>query len=264
MKYIFNFSLCLLLCGFFTFLPDRVLKAQDIDVDTDINVGEDVDVDDGDVDVERDRDRGIDADGDVDFPTLELGLRFQPTVSSLAVRDAAGDAAEVSAVVSYGFAGLVGLNFTRHIGIQGEIIYLALAQKYAEHGQIKLRYLNIPLLLSLNTGKDKVVNFNVVAGPQIGLNVGTELDVDIEPGNGDEADAVLAVKKGDLGIAYGAGLDFGLNPDRTIRLGVGFRGVYGFIDISDDSGTHETNQYLILDKTHIKTYSGYLSLAYMF
>ncbi len=77
-------------------------------------------------------------------------------------------------------------------------------------------------------------------------------------------DPVLSVKKGDLGLAYGAGFDFGLDPENKIRLGLGFRGVFGLLNISDDSKTQETNSYYVLDKTNIKTYSVYMGLSVLF
>ena len=72
------------------------------------------------------------------------------------------------------------------------------------------------------------------------------------------------VKTGDIGFAYGAGVDFGLNPSQTFRLGLGFRGVYGLFDISDDSGSLSNDSFFVLEKTHVKTYSGYLGFSLLF
>lgn len=196
---------------------------------------------------------------DGDFPIGEIGFRFMPTFTSFQLRDAGGGKVEGDFTFGYGFGALLGINFQEHVGLQGEIIYSSIAQKYRDNDldhTIKLRYINIPLLVALNTGKTKVVNFNVVAGPQIGINVGS----DVETVDGNEDVAVLAVRKGDLGLAYGAGLQFGHN----VKFDLGFRGVYGLIDISDDSKTTETDQYYILDKTHVKTYSIYTGLSFLF
>jgi hypothetical protein len=125
-----------------------------------------------------------------------------------------------------------------------------------------LKYINIPLMLSYNTNKMKPVNFYVVACPHIGISVGTELFT--SNGNDPNDEAVLSVKKGDLGFAYGAGLDFGLNAAQTFRVGFGFRGVYGLFDISDNSQSLTTNSYYVLDRTHLKTYSGYAGVSFLF
>ena len=195
----------------------------------------------------------------------EFGVRFMPTISSLDVQSSSGGQISGDATVGFGAGIFVGFNFSDNFGLQGEAIYSTLNQKYTEDDvekEIKLEYINIPLLLSFNTGKLKPVNFNVVAGPQIGISVGSELFT--SDGGDPDNEAVLSVKKGDLGFAYGAGFDFGLNAARTFRLGLGFRGVYGLIDISDNSNNNSTNSYYVLDKAHIKTYSVYLGASFLF
>lgn len=195
----------------------------------------------------------------------EFGVRFMPTISSLDVQSSSGGQISGDATVGFGAGIFLGFNFSDNFGLQGEAIYSTLNQKYTEDDvekEIKLEYINIPLLLSFNTGKLKPVNFNVVAGPQIGISVGSELFT--SDGGDPDNEAVLSVKKGDLGFAYGAGFDFGLNAARTFRLGLGFRGVYGLIDISDNSNNNSTNSYYVLDKAHIKTYSVYLGVSFLF
>lgn len=192
---------------------------------------------------------------------VELGLRFMPTASSFQMKNSAGAAVTAKGVLGLGIGGFLGYNFSPNIGIQAEIIYNSISQKYTEvnvERKVNLRYVNIPLLLSLNTGKSRHVNLNIVAGPQIGISAGSTL---FTSGTNDNQ-AILAVKKGDLGFAYGGGLDFGLM--RNFRLGVGFRGVYGLFDISDDSASLTNNNYFILDKAHVKTYSGYVGISFLF
>jgi len=191
-----------------------------------------------------------------------FGVRFMPTITSLQFSESQG-VVETSFVMGYGAGVLLGRNFNDHVGLQGEILYSQLAQKYktsddVEH-KVKLSYINVPLLLSLNSGIRDPVNFNFVIGPQLGLNTGSSIDVD----NGGEADtvhAVLAVKRGDIGFAYGAGVDFG----SEVKFSVGFRGVYGLVDISDQSQSVTTNEYYVLDRSHVKTYSLYAGLSFLF
>lgn len=195
----------------------------------------------------------------------EFGVRFMPTVSNFDIQTSDGGQVSGEATIGIGAGIVLGLNFSEHIGIQAEAIYNTLTQKYQEqevNREIRLKYVNIPLLLSLNTGKTKPVNFNAVVGPQIGISVGTELFTN--NGNDPDDEAVLSVKKGDLGFAYGAGVDFGLNTAKTFRLGIGFRGVYGLFDISDNSNSLTTDSYYLLDRTHLKTYSGYAGVSFLF
>jgi hypothetical protein len=196
----------------------------------------------------------------------EFGLRFMPTFSKFDLQTSSGGSVKGEVKLGYGIGGLLGFNFNKNVGAQVEVIYSSLSQKYTENNvdrEVNLKYVNIPLLLSLNTGKTKMINLNIVAGPQIGVSVGSSLS---SSGNtsSDSTTAVLSVKKGDLGVAYGAGVDFGLNPARTIRLSVGYRGVLGLFDVSDNNQNLTTDAYYILDRSHIKTNAIYMGLSILF
>lgn len=193
----------------------------------------------------------------------EIGLRFMPTFTATDIQTSAGGTVKGEATFGYGVGGILGFSFTDNVGIQTEVMYSSISQKYKEEDverKINLKYVNIPLLLSLNTGKTKFVNFNLVGGPQMGISVGSSISGVAT----DSMNAVLSVKKGDIGIAFGAGLDFGVNQERTLRFSLGFRGVRGLFDISDDSNTLATDSYYVLDRTHTKTNSVYFGLSYLF
>jgi len=197
----------------------------------------------------------------------EFGLRFMPTFTSMNMNTSSGGVVKGEVTLGYGVGAFLGFNFTDHVGIQAELIYSSLTQKYEDDNQvtrkINIRYVNVPLLLSLNTGKSNAVNFNIVGGPQLGVAVKSSIST--EGGLAvDENQPVLSVKGNDLGLAYGAGFDFGLNAARTIRLGFGFRGVFGIVDISKGSKTESTDSYYVLDRTHLRTYAIYGGLSLMF
>ncbi len=196
----------------------------------------------------------------------EIGVRYMPTFSSFKLRQPDGSSLKADFVMGHGFGGFVAFNFTDMVGIQGELMYTALAQKYqGQYGEreVHLNYVNIPVLLSLNTGKSRAVNFNVVAGPQFGVNVGGKATTAKAGDAQDSVHTVVSARAGDVGFAYGAGVDFGFGPERRTRLGVGFRGVYGLIDISNKNKNQVTNDYYILDRTHVETYAGYVSLSFL-
>jgi hypothetical protein len=196
----------------------------------------------------------------------EFGLRLMPTFSALSVNTSTGGSVEGSATLGYGVGAILGFNFNPHIGIQVEGIYTSITQKYKEdeiERKINLKYLNIPLLLSLNTNKNATVNLNVVGGPQMGISVGSSMSSSGGDGTS-STQGIFAVRKGDLGFAFGAGLDIGVNPAKTIRVGFGYRGVRGLLDISDDSRTDASNNYYILDRTKIKTNAVYLGASILF
>lgn len=199
-----------------------------------------------------------------DFPVFYIGFRFMPTFTSFDYNEVDNSTVKAQAVVGYGWGGFFGFNFTNHFAIQAEVLYSPLVQEFKEAdrvNRVKIDYINIPLLLRFNTGYSKPVNFNVVFGPQLGINVGSSIDTE-NSGPTQTVEAKLAVKTGDLGVAYGAGLDFSLGGHA--KLGIGFRGVYGLVDISDDSNTQTTEEYYVIDKTNVKSYAGYVGLSFGF
>lgn len=202
-----------------------------------------------------------------DIPRVEFGFRFMPTVSAFKTQTSDGGTVQGQATFGYGIGGVLGINFTNHVGIQGEIIYNSLSQKYKDaemERTIHVSYVNIPLLMSFNTGKSKPVNLNFVAGPQIAYNVGSRLET--SGGNGtDTTQATLLLRKGDIGFAYGAGLEFCLNEKRTIRLDIGFRGVYGFLKMAEEpEQTGTSSRYNVMGDNTVKTYSAYTGISFLF
>jgi hypothetical protein len=162
----------------------------------------------------------------VNAQNFEAGLRFMPTFSSFHMKSTKGESVTGEGVIGFGVGGFVAYNFSEHIGIQGELIYSSHSQKFTEldvERKVNLGYINIPLLFSYNTGKYDPINFNFVAGPQLGLSAGSNVFTTDVLGH-DRNPAILRVKLGDLGFAYGAGVDFGLNKSQTYRLAAGFRG----------------------------------------
>jgi len=198
----------------------------------------------------------------------EFGLRYMPTFSSLRLRGSNGETINGEITMSHGWGLMGALNFSRHIGLQAEINYHEINQKYKDQGlnrEVNVSYLNIPVMHSINTYKEAPVNLNFVVGPQFGFNVGAETSGDTS-GNADAAQATVGAKAGDVGAAYGAGLEIMLNDNHTLRLDLGFRGYYGLVNMSADqtnnSGSTET--YNVLLNASRKTYAGYLGLTFLF
>jgi opacity protein-like surface antigen len=201
-----------------------------------------------------------------DFHIMELGIRLMPTLSAFDMQTSNGGTIKGEVTLGWGIGTLLAFNFTNHIGIQGEVIYNSLSQKYKDQDldrEINVRYINVPVLLSLNTGKSRPVNLNAVVGPQFGFNIGSSIKGSGGSGS-DTLTAVLATKKSDFGFAYGAGLEFALNEDRNVRMDLGFRGVYGFVNISDTNQTSNDGGVFILDRANVRTYSAYLGITLLF
>lgn len=133
---------------------------------------------------------------------VEFGFRFMPTLSSFDMTTSSGGTVKGEATLGYGGGAFLGVNLSNHIGLTGEVIYNSLSQKYKDQDldrEINVRYVNIPLLLSLNTGKSNPVNLKVEAGPQVGFNVGASITSSGDT-NSDTLQTVWTTKKSDFGF----------------------------------------------------------------
>ncbi len=198
---------------------------------------------------------------------FEFGVRYMPSVTSINLRQSNGQEVSGSATMSNGFGVMFGMNFTHNIGLQGELNYMQVSQQYVDNGlnrDLKINYINIPVMLSLNTNKKGALNLNFVAGPQFGINAGSSLKT-----TGTQSDtlhAIVAVKQTDIGLAYGAGIELALNNKHTFRLDLGYRGFYGLVDMSSttQNSTGTTNSYNAVLKTSRNTNGAYVGLTFLF
>jgi len=163
---------------------------------------------------------------------------------------------EVDYAPKMGYAASInlGYNFSKSIGIMGELQYSLQGQKYEGDQKIEgdvykverdinLRYVNLPLLFKYSSG-EKLVRFRFYVGPQVGVlleatqdytrnNEKLETIVDDNDGNPfktDEDDITDRIEKFDFGIVGDVGADFHITKD--IYLTAGLRGNYGFRDIN--------------------------------
>ncbi len=209
-------------------------------------------------------------DDDIDhnehFTRGYIGGMVLATFTDIHLKGTDGSTIETSTTLGYGGGGMLGVYLSRHFNLELDILYSSLSQKYKNtfntNDRLKVSYINIPLLLGLNTDASKLVNLNVSAGPQLGLNVGSSLEHADAGSNVDTVHAILSVRKGDIGIAFGASLDF--NIANALKLSIGYRGVRGLLDISDNNQNLTTGDYYILDRSHVNTNSAYAGLAVMF
>jgi opacity protein-like surface antigen len=200
------------------------------------------------------------------FRFVEFGFRFMPTVSAFSMKSSSSGMVKSEATFGYGIGGLIAVNITKHVGIQGEVLYNSLSQKYKDQDldrEINVKYINFPILLTLNSGKGKQANANVVFGPQFGMNIGSSFERS-SGSNTDTVTYVLATKRSDFGFAYGAGLEFMLNEIKTIRLDLGFRGVYGLTNINKMISPGDEDSVPIFESAKVRTKAGYIGFAFLF
>lgn len=201
---------------------------------------------------------------ETELKRVEFGLRYMPTFIKLDLRDSKGNDIPGSVSFQQGFGVMLGVNVNTHIGVQVEVNYAQISQKYKDvdvNRKVKIRYVNVPLLLSLNTSKSKQFNLNVVAGPELGFNTGADLSSN-GTGGSDTLNAVLVLKKGNIGLAYGAGLEFALNPNHTVRFDLGYRGFYSFVDVT--TKTNSVDSYNAVVKIPRARNGAYVGLTVQF
>jgi hypothetical protein len=194
----------------------------------------------------------------------EVGIRYMPTFVSMQFRNVGGDLVQGDVSVSNGVGVMLGMNFSKNVGIQTAVEYLDISQKYKDQGlsrQVDVSYMNIPVLLQLNTNKTKPVNLNFVVGPQFGINIGASTSVS---GNGDTETlhATVGAKGTDVGAAYGAGLEIAVDKERRFRIDLGYRGFYGLVDAQANQVAPDT--YNIFVKGSRRTNAAYVGLAWAF
>ena len=173
-----------------------------------------------------------------------------------------GDIITGSVTMSQGFGGMLGFNLSKHVGFQGEVDYYKASQKYRdldENHNVDIKYLNIPMLLSLNTNKTARVNLNAVVGPQFGITFGSKIT---STGSNGTTSATLETKKGDVGAAFGAGLEFAINQAHTVRLDLGYRGFYGFVRMNANKTSSDT--YNVMVDANRKTNAAYIRVTFLF
>lgn len=186
----------------------------------------------------------------------EFGIRYMPTFIKIDVRDSKGEDVPGTVSFQHGFGIMLGFNITNHVGLQGEINYLQISQKYKDvtlNREVKIRYINVPLLLSLNTNKSGQFNLNFVVGPEFGFNTG----YDVSSGN-DSIHAVAVLKKANVGLAYGAGLEFAINESHTLRFDLGYRGFYSFVDVAGTGNTYDNYNVVVkIPRNRNSLYAGF-------
>jgi hypothetical protein len=194
---------------------------------------------------------------------FEFGVRFLPTISDFDMQTSEYNKVTGEIVVGYGFGAFISYNPFQFFGFQTELNFTSVSRKYTIGDLsrvVNLQYVSIPLLLSFNSNKNSTVNFNMVVGPQIGINTGSTI---YTSGSDPVYNGIpiISIRKGDLGLAYGLGFDFGLNDLKTVRLGLGFRGVYGLFNVSNNYELPGVNSFYIIKNSSVHTYTAYLGFS---
>ncbi len=94
-----------------------------------------------------------------------------------------------------------------HFSIQPEALYSQKGAKVEEAdggGTLKLDYFDIPILARWDSSNSGEARFNVFAGPSFNFRIRARQDID-----GENNDISADIERFDLGIVFGAGVEFG-------------------------------------------------------
>jgi hypothetical protein len=198
------------------------------------------------------------------YNEMEIGFVYLPSFASFKLNTKNGIETEGEPVSNNGFGLFCTYNFTKHIGLELQVLYNSFSKKYDDaylKRTVNLHYISLPLLFVLSTNKSLPASINVVFGPQTGFNAASNSKV-ISPEAKDSLLGTFAVKPIDIGIAYGAGLDLSFSKSQRMHIGIGYRAYYGLTNINNYDA--RGSSYSILSKGNLRTYSAYFSLRLAF
>lgn len=200
------------------------------------------------------------------FHNMEFGLLIMPTFASFNMNTYYGETVEGEATHAYGYGISLKKNCSNYVGVEADAIYNSYSKTYQDgylKREVNIHYINVPLLFCLSTNKSIPVSFNVVIGPQVGFNAGSNIKTTPNEAK-DTLQGTLTLKQTDFDLVYGCGLDFAFNRKQTMHLGIGFRGAYGLTDMGVSNKTNNTGNYDIIYDGNLKTYSGYVRFTFAF
>ncbi|HET6245051.1 MAG: PorT family protein [Bacteroidetes bacterium] len=195
---------------------------------------------------------------------FHLGAKYQPSLGRLDFRMENEQTISAKYDIAHGFGGSLNYYFNNYFGTHFEVNVMRQAYEFTDDARtrrVDLSYINVPILISFNTNYGRPVNLNVTAGPYIGINTGASTDV---TGNGNgptTAVAVVEVNPLDVGIAYGAGVDFGIGQTKWLHINLGFRGTQGILDVGATDITVNQDQFqVVAENSRMQTYGMYIGL----
>ena len=169
----------------------------------------------------------IGVSGGLVFSTLE-GDDLEDDAISTATNFNVG--ANVSFALSEMISVIPGLYYVRK-GAESQDVF----QGDVVEQEIKLDYLEIPVLLSVAVSQRETFGVSLFAGPEVAFNLSCDADIDV-PGAGGSVDCGDDVKSTDFGAIFGAGVNFPLGESLRAVVNGGLD--LGLTSI-DDSGDDE-------------------------
>jgi len=160
----------------------------------------------------------------VPVPPMEFGIQGGVNIFTFGGADASGAKSRTSF-----FAGAsLNLPLSSSVFVQPEALYSGEGGSFDSAGttvEIKIAYLQIPVLLGVNLTPAARTGFRVYAGPAVGLKLSCDVSITSTGVSVSGACASGSVKSTDFGVTGGAGLTFhgprfNVNVDARYTLGL--------------------------------------------
>jgi hypothetical protein len=168
---------------------------------------------------------------------FHFGLKYQPNICSVQNQNFT-DSVNIDLKSTFAQGGGVtfAFNLFDNFGIQAEALYSEQGQKFIRtdtsgnnyENILKLTYINVPVLLRLNSSTRKTVSFNITGGIQMGLLYGAGLTVKRTEGT-ITTGVASKFETVDMAVVYGGGFD--INLAEFFHFNIGLRLVEGLTDI---------------------------------
>lgn len=144
----------------------------------------------------------------------------------------AKDIFDSKTLLGFHVGGYLTFNVSDALSVQPEVLYNSVGAKSEGDGDVDIvvDYISIPVMLLYNVNE----NFNIQAGPQLGLLLGANAK-----GDGASVDIKEIFKGTDFGINFGVGANFG-KLNAAARYCLGLANV--FEDSGDEKGTNNVIQ----------------------
>ncbi|MBA3900233.1 MAG: outer membrane beta-barrel protein [Bacteroidetes bacterium] len=197
---------------------------------------------------------------------FHFGLRYQPFMSDIEFVGQSNRTVLPYERINQGWGATLNYYLSNWIAIHVEVINQHQRYEFRDSDilrNVKLNYVNIPMMVSANTNYGRSVNLNIAAGPYLGLNTKGQIATNGQA-KGFET-PVLLVNPLDFGAAFGGGIDFAFGAHKWLHLNLGYRGTIGLTSITDNNIILDENQYSIIGKnTRNRTNGAYIGLMAKF
>lgn len=161
---------------------------------------------------------------------LHFGIISQAPLYCLSKKPFDKYATRISSTMGFGYGVTVNYFKEKTFGFHAQVIYTDITQKYQnvnkEGRSVEASYLEVPLLVSLNTNYSRKIIFNVAAGPELGVLAGSTF-LGIAPSDYINVNSALSLSSIDIGLGYSGGMTMYLGESSRAILNAGLRGVYG-------------------------------------